>query len=194
MKNLILLFFVLTINPVFSHEMSDQDRPIEKWYYLLTIGTHYEKYKGEINSTIKRVRNKTEDHQSHGEITLVGVYLPILDNHKSLLGFKYSGGWDEYDDEIITVSFFGPSYIHYMDKIGEGIFVYTDVGISQLVYKDSKIGEERLDEEGFTGRLGVGYAFPILKETSFILTLHNTTRWFDIGVVNSVSANIGFLW
>jgi len=195
MKYLIILFLIITINPAFSHELKKDDRPIEKWYYQITIGTHYEKYKGEINSTIERVKKNTKNHQSHGEASLIGLYLPILDNHKSLFGFKYlDGGWDEYDDEIITIAFFGPSYVHYLDRIGRGIFLYADLGISHLVYEDSKIGEEKTDEEGFAGRIGLGYAIPILKETSFILTLHNTTHRFDIGIVNLLSANIGFLW
>lgn len=195
MKLLIPLLLAMSINTAFSHELKKGDRPIEKWYYQITIGTHYEKYKGEINSTIQRVKKNTKSHQSHGEASLIGLYLPILDDHKSLFGFKYlSGGWDQYDDEIISIAFFGPSYAYYLDRIGRGIFLYTDLGVSHLVYKDSKIGEDKIDERGIAGRIGFGYAMPILKETSFILTLHNTTYIFDIGLVNAMSANIGFLW
>ena len=195
MKILLFIFLCLIINPVFSHESSSQDPSIEKWYYQLTIGRHYEFYKGEINSVISRIEDKTSKHKSHGEINLIGLYMPILDNHKSLLGIKFiSGGWDEYDDEVVALFFVGLSYQHYFKSIGKGLFVHTDFGTSDIVYNKSNIGEPDVNESGFASRFGIGYAVPVFKETSFLFTLHNTTYLFDIGVVNASSLNVGFLW
>lgn len=195
MKKIIFILTILSLNPVFSSELNENDRPIEKWYYQITIGTQYQKYIGDINSTVNRIKKTTNRHQAHGEASLIGFYLPILNNKKSLFGFKYlTGTWDKYNNEFITIAFFGPSYMHYLDKIGKGIFLYTDLGVSHLVYDDSKIGEEIIDDRGIGGRVGFGYALPILDRTSFIVSFHNTTQAFDVGVVNTTSANIGFLW
>jgi hypothetical protein len=183
------------VTPTFAHKSENHERPIEKWYYQLSIGRHFEKYRGDINTTIQRVDKNTKTHQSHGEVTLVGLYVPVLNSRKSLLGVKaFSGGWDQYDDEIISLTFFGPSFSHYFDSIGKGPFTYTDLGVSRLIYKDSKIGEKDINKSGFAIRLGVGYAKPIFKETSILISIQNTIYLFEIGQVNALSANIGFLW
>ena len=195
MKIALAILALLIFNPVYAQEESKHKRPLESWYYQVSAGINYPLYKGHIHSIIDRVEKITSSHQSNGEVSLMGIYLPIASKTHSLIGFKFlNGSWVSYDDEIISLHFIGASYIHYFRQIGHGFYINFDLGRSGIVYKDSKIGEPEVDESGFAGRLGAGYAIPIFSETSLLLSVHNTTYKFDVGTVNSLSFNLGFLW
>jgi len=195
MNRLIIILSFILIQPTFAHEIGENDRPLENWYYQLSVGLNYPLYKGQIHSVINRIEEKTDSRTSSAEISVMGLYAPIGSKIHSLIGIKFlNGSYDAYDEEVITLHFRGVSYVHYFRSIGQGAFINFDIGTAGIVYNDSKIGEQKIDESGFAGRLGVGYAIPVFKETSLLFTLHNTSYKFNIGVVNSLSFNFGFLW
>ena len=167
----------------------------EPWYIQSSIGVFAKsRFYGKAREVENMLKIETGSNQSSGEIEMIGVYFPVMDN-RTLFGIQLAGGgWDYYDEEWFSRFRNSFSIMHfYSNRAASGFFVRGDFGISSLSLVNEKTNITFSEEKGTNYLLGVGYAVRF-QDSSLILGLNSEMGFYSSSKVNTTFFNLGWLW
>ena len=170
----------------------------ESWYSYWGVGYANNSYYSELESTIDAARDAAYDHIAFS-CDILGVYRPLSDTSKTLVGVVMNGTVDAYDLDsdwiqannllvsISSMHFFG-------SEPGKGFFIRGDAGYALTGITSDR--EESVNYSGYGVLVGGGYGIPISKGTRILLNINYAYRTMidDDAEVGSFCVGIGGLF
>jgi hypothetical protein len=170
----------------------------ESYYQYWNLGGAYNTYTG----SLERIRDDARDHGYDAVSSIgidVGVYWPLPESPRTLLGCVLSGGVDHYQGgaEDIKINTFqlGYSAMHYFGAAaGAGLFLRADIGMAWYEI-DGPASIEETGRKGYGLLVGGGYGIPVGRDggTRVILNVNYALRTLDGGDAGTLSVCLGFL-
>ncbi|MEK6747675.1 MAG: hypothetical protein AABY83_00530 [Pseudomonadota bacterium] len=175
---------------------SKKEVDVLAWHYSGAIeGQIASQYTGDISTFRDKIAQRTNSKGWGFRGDFVGIYLPMRDK-KSMFGFHFfSGGDDYYKKEYFDQLYYTYSAQYYViGTIGNGWYVRGDIGRATLHYPDSTNATTQLVSSGMTYLLGAGYAFPVWKSASLMITATHSTSRYGVGDINQQYVGVGLLY
>ena len=199
LKIAVVMLMILLVFPVFAmtdddgdDDRIDQRRPrkhmsrrkLESWYHMFTLGIV-------ANSEIDGISFEPDVSVS---LDFLRFYFPMSKNLIFGVGINGTGHKNVDSETQLNLYLYSASLQYYFKSIGDGFFLRADVGASKGAIANDDGTLEAASEWGFGFLVGVGYAFPISRETSILF--YGTYRSLDIEGIkyNDISFQAGWLW
>lgn len=169
---------------------------IESWYLYFAFGVGKARYPDPLQQVMDELGSISETPHLGIGFDMIGVYLPLHDNH-TIIGGVFNGIMDSYmvseNSSQMNQYLISFSSLHFLtDEIGHGIFIRGDVGIAWLNAKTSQ-GGSISSSAGFGILVGCGYAFAISKD-AMTLNLDYGMRWVEGESYGVSNIKLGFLF
>ena len=163
---------------------------LESWYTYWGGGYTNITYPDEVDQQLNILADLPGvDHFSLG-IDLLGLYWPQQDE-QTLLGGVVNGFSDryEFDGEWFEINSYtySASIIHFIqNRIGDGVFVRSDIGFARHVIDASGISSEASDW-GIGVLFGGGVGLPVARGTRILLNVNYALK----RIVGETTGNLG---
>jgi len=175
----------------------------DSWYSYCGLGLAFNSYSGELEKIHESATFRGRDD----EVPLgfdAGVYWPLSERSRTLVGFVFNGGEDHSDNGVdhleIEFSNFGVSSMHFfgLDRCA-GLFVRADLGMAW--YKLEASGTEvfsdasnrGFSELGYGGLIGGGYGFHVSRGKAILLNVNYAIRRAGADQLSTFGMTIGLL-
>lgn len=185
----------------FGGTVQAQEHRIESWYLYFGLGYANLSYPNDIKAVVDDLKSQSGVSQASVDFDLLGVYWPLR-NHQTLLGLNVNGGGDRFELGSVSLQLnqvqFSFSSLHFLTrKIGQGLFVRGDVGLSVFNINVDTGTALNLNESSETGlglTVGGGYSFPVSSGTRIIINTNYSMKRIEGENFGKFNISVGGLF
>jgi opacity protein-like surface antigen len=169
----------------------------ESWYGYFGLGGSFNSYPSEVEKTLNLVGDaKNENVQLC--LDMFGVYWPLPDRPRSLLGFVVNGVADsrEQDRKSVRINTYlmGLSSMHsYGSEAGAGFFIRADLGMAWYDVSSSEVPSYE-SGKGFGGLVGGGYGIRLGEGARLLLNVNYALRFAGGDDLRTFGMSVGCLF
>ncbi len=183
------------VNVVPQTSTNDTKNRLESWYTNWGLGYPVIQYPDELGAVLDALKDIGVSNTAV-MLDLLGFYFPI--GEKVIIGSNLNAWGDRYESngesiQINAFTFGGSAMFFLQERIGEGVFLRSDLGLSRLVLASSGNDTESSDI-GVGFLIGGGYGIPVSRETRILIHLNYSIRSIESETYSNLGISVSGLF
>ncbi len=183
------------VNVVPQNSTNDTRNRLESWYTNWGLGYPVIQYPDELGAVLDALKDIGVSNTAV-MLDLLGFYFPI--GEKVIMGSNLNAWGDRYESngesiQINAFTFGGSAMFFLQERIGEGVFLRSDLGLSRLVLASSGNDTESSDI-GVGFLIGGGYGIPVSRETRILIHLNYSIRSIESETYSNLGISVSGLF
>ncbi len=183
------------VNVVPQTSTNDTRNRLESWYTNWGLGYPVIQYPDELGAVLDALKDIGVSNTAV-MLDLLGFYFPI--GEKVIIGSNLNAWGDRYESngesiQISAYTFGGSAMFFLQERIGDGVFLRSDLGLSRLVLASSGIDTES-SAVGVGFLIGGGYGIPVSRETRILIHLNYSIRSIESETYSNLGISVSGLF